>query len=195
MNLEFVIYKSLQHVQSLNFPVGEAASGKKFEDHVVMQLWQELKQQREIRVFPPRHTLGEATFSGVHHQFDIVVSKQDQLVAIECKFRGNAHIDQLFATCGKLIDYCKRPLGIFVTTASCVNEEIYYYALAHHILIICNLLPPVEYMLHCVKKETDLANRLQILQGRMKDDIAPKNILTEWKNAYTRFQDEGYSKC
>ena len=76
MNIETVLYKSLKAVQSSDLPVGESTSGKKFEDHMVMQLFQKLQQQAEFRVFPPRHTLREATFSGVHHQFDIVVAEQ-----------------------------------------------------------------------------------------------------------------------
>jgi hypothetical protein len=100
MNTEVALYKSLQVVRSLDFPVGKPASGKKFEDYMVMQLYQNLQQQRGFRVFPPRHTLREATFSGIYHQFDIVVAEQEQLVAVECKFRGTAHIDQLFATQG-----------------------------------------------------------------------------------------------
>jgi hypothetical protein len=192
MNTEVVLYKSLQAVRSLNFPVGESASGKKFEDYMVMQLYQKLQQQGEFRVFPPRHTLREATFSGVYHQFDIVVAEQEQLVAVECKFRGSAHIDQLFATQGKLVDYRKRPRGVFVTTAQGVNDEMYCYGLAHQILLICPLLPPVDYMLQCVKKGTELASRLEILQGRIKDGVAAKHALVEWRNSYMRFRDEGY---
>jgi hypothetical protein len=182
-------------VWTLELPVGIPSSGKQFEDYVVKQLYTSLLQlQGGYRVFPPRHTLREATFSGVHHQFDIVIAQQEALVSVECKFRGGAHIDQLFATEGKLVDYCKRPYGIFVTTAPHINDEIYYYALAHHIQIICSALPPVEYLLHCVKSETDLAYRLANLQSRIKNGIDPRYVLIEWRNAYQRFRDEGYQQ-
>lgn len=192
MNAEAVIYQSLQAVRSLDLPVGEPASGKKFEDYMVMQLYQKLRQRTGFQVFPPRYTLYRDTFSGVSHQFDIVIAESEALVAIECKFRGGAHIDQLFATHGKLVDYCERPRGIFVTTAEKVNDEMYYYALAQRILLICSSLPPVEYMLQCVKKDTDLDRRLATLQSRIQDNVPPKHLLVEWKNSYVRFRDEGY---
>ena len=65
MDIEVALYKSLKAVQSLHLPVGVSASGKKFEDHMVMRLFQKLQQEAELGVFPPRHTLREATFSGV----------------------------------------------------------------------------------------------------------------------------------
>lgn len=192
MNIEVVLFKSLEAIQSLDLPVGVSTSGKKFEDHMVMRLCQELQQQAEFRIFRPRYTLHEATFSGEHHQFDIIVAEQDELVAVECKFRSSAHIDQLFATQGKLVDYHKRPRGIFVTTAQGVNDGMYYYALAHQILLISPALPPVEYMLRCVRDGTDLAHRLGIMQGRIRGRALPRHLLVEWKNNYMRFQDEGY---
>jgi hypothetical protein len=192
MDIEVALYESLRAIQAFDFPVGKSASGKKFEDHMVIQLCQRLQQHEGFRVFPPRYTLREATFSGVHHQFDIVVTEQEQLAAVECKFRGSVHIDQLFATQGKLVDYCKRPRGVFVTTAPSVNDEMYYYALAHQIVLICPSLPPVEYMLQCVRKGTDLAHRLETLQNRLKDGAPPNHMLVEWKNNYMRFQNEGY---
>lgn len=193
MSIEVVLYQALLDVGSLELPAGVPSSGKQFEDYVVKQLYTSLLQlQGGHRVFPPRHTLRDATFSGVYHQFDIVVAQQEKLVTVECKFRGGAHIDQLFATQGKLVDYCKRPHGIFVTTASHVNDEMYYYALANNIQLICPSLPPVEYMLHLVKKGTDLAYRLENLQIRMKNGIEPRHVMIEWRNAYRRFQSDGY---
>jgi hypothetical protein len=193
MSIEVVLYQALRAVGSLELPVGVPTSGKKFEDYVVKQLYMGLLQlQGGYRVFPPRHTLRDATFSGVHHQFDIVIAQQEELVTVECKFRGGAHIDQLFATQGKLVDYCKRPHGIFVTTALHINDEMYYYALAHNIQLICPSLPPVEYMLQLVKKGTDLEYRLKNLQIRLKNRIEPRHGLVEWRNAYRRFQDDGY---
>ena len=192
MNIEVALYESLRAIQALDFPVGKSASGKKFEDHMVMQLYQQLRQHGGFRVFPPRFTLREATFSGVYHQFDIVVTEQEQLGAVECKFRASAHIDQLFATQGKLVDYHKRPRAVFVTTASSVNNEMYYYSLAHQILLICPSLPPIGYMLQYVRKGTDLARRLETLQNRLKDGAPPNHMLVEWRNNYMRFQDEGY---
>ena len=188
-----VLYQSLRLVQSLNLPAGTPSSGKQFEDYVVVQLYQELKHQDGYRVFPPRHTLRADSFSGVSHQFDILVDWQDELYAVECKFRGNAHIDQLFATEGKLCDYRQRPKGIFVTTAVDVNAEIYYYALAHHIQLISHRLPPVEYLLQKASKGTGLAHILELLRERLEaGEAPPKHLLVEWKNAYQRFQAEGY---
>jgi len=106
----------------------------------------------------------------VFHQFDIVIARPNETVAVECKFRGSAHIDQLFATHGKLVDYCSRPHGVFVTTARGVNDEVTCYALAHRIQILCLLLPLVEYMLECTKKGTSLARMLEDLQQRIEDD-------------------------
>ena len=192
MSIEIVLYRSLQVVQSSKLPVGKSTSGKKFEDHMVMQLYHKLQQQAEFRVFPPRHTLREATHSGIHHQFDIVVAEQEELVAVECKFRTSAHIDQLFATLGKLIDYKRRPRGVFLTAAQAVNDGMYCYALAHQISLISPSLPPVEYMLKCTKQGTDLGQRLETLLDRLRGDVPPRQLLIEWKNSYMRFQDEGY---
>jgi hypothetical protein len=192
VSIEIVLYRSLQVVQSSNLPVGKSTSGKKFEDHMVMQLYHKLQQQAEFRVFPPRHTLREATHSGIHHQFDVVVAEQEDLVAVECKFRTSAHIDQLFATLGKLVDYKKRPRGVFLTTAQAVNDGMYCYALAHQISLISPSLPPVEYMLQCTKEGTDLGQRLETLLDRLRGDVPPRQLLVEWKNSYMRFQDEGY---
>jgi Holliday junction resolvase len=192
LNIEIVLYKSLQAMQPNNLPVGKSTSGKKFEDHMVMQLYHKLQEQAEFRVFPPRHTLREATYSGIHHQFDIIVAEQEELVAVECKFRTSAHIDQLFATLGKLIDYKKRPRGVFLTAAQAVNDGIYCYALAHQITLISPSLPPIEYMLQCTKKGTDLGKRLETLLDRVRGDALPRQLLVEWKNSYMRFQDEGY---
>lgn len=175
-----------------NLPVGESASGKKFEDQMVIQIHQKLQQRADFRVFPPRHTLREATFSGSFHQFDIVVAEQEDLVAVECKFRSSAHIDQLFATLGKIVDYRKRPRGVFVTITRNVNDAMYCYALAHQIALISPALPPVEYMLQCVKNGTDLAHRLETMLGRIRGDALPQHLLVEWKNNHMRFQDEGY---
>ena len=195
MSIEVVLYQTLQSVRTLDLPVGMSSSGKQFEDYVVKQLYTSLLQlQGGYRVFPPRHTLRAATFSGVYHQFDIVIAQQEELVTVECKFSGGAHIDQLFATQGKLVDYCKRPHGIFITTAPHVNDEIYYYALAHHIQLICPSLPPVEHMLWQVKKGTDLEYRLGNLQSRIKNGIEPRYVLVEWRNAYQRFQADGYQQ-
>ena len=195
MSIEVVLYQALRAVGSLELPAGVPSSGKLFEDYVVKQLHTSLLQLHGgYRVFPPRHTLREATFSGVYHQFDIVVALQEELITVECKFRGGAHIDQLFATQGKLVDYCKRPHGIFITTASHVNDGMYYYSLAHHIQLICPSLPPVEYMLWCVNKGTDLEYRLVNLQSRMKNGIESRHVLVEWRNAYQRFQADGYQR-
>ena len=102
------------------------------------------------------------------------------------------HIDQLFATKGKLIDYRQMLRSFFITSADTVNDVMHCYALAHKIHIICNSLPPVEYMLNCVNKNVPIARRLQHLQIRMNDGIEPNKILIEWKNEYMRFRDEGY---
>jgi len=192
MDVEAVLYRSLKAVQSLGLPAGVPASGKKFEDHMVMELCTNLRQQAECRVFPPRHTLHQATFSGVHHQFDIIVAEQEELVAVECKFRSSAHIDQLFAAVGKLVDYRERPRGVFVTSAQNVNDAMYYYALAHQISLISPALPPVRYMLQCAKNGTELALRLATMLGRISGGAQPQHLLVEWRNNYMRFQDEGY---
>jgi Holliday junction resolvase len=192
VSIEAALYESLEAVRKRNLPVGESASGKKFEDLMVVQLYQKLVERAQFRVFPPRHTLREATRSGVHHQFDIVVVEEEELVAVECKFRSAAHIDQLFATFGKLVDYKKRPRGVFVTAAQAVNDAMYYYALAHQVSLITPALPPVEYMLQCAKNGTDLAERLETVLGRIRGDALPQQMLVEWRSSYMRFRDEGY---
>jgi hypothetical protein len=192
VEIEVTLYEAVKSVGLLDLPVGLPSSGKQFEDYMVKQLHMQLSQTQDgYRVFPPRHTLREATLSGVYHQFDIVIAQQDDLVAVECKFRDSSHIDQLFATQGKLIDYKKQPRGIFITTARHVNDEIHYYALAHRILIISVSLPPVEYMLRRVKRGTDLEYRLDNLRSRI-NNVDPRRVLVEWKNAAQRFLDDGY---
>ena len=192
MTIAVVLYRSLRAVHALALPPGISTSGKKFEDFIVKQLYEKLVQTGEYEVFQPRYTLRTPSLSGAFHQFDIVVNQQGKLFAIECKFRGSAHIDQLFATQGKLIDYCQRPRGFFVTSAHGVNDEMHWYALAHRIQLICTSLPPVQYMLSCVKNDTPIARRLEQLQMRLNDGTEPKKVLIEWKNEYMRFNDEGY---
>ena len=193
MSLEFTLYKSLISIESQGLPIGLSSSGKKFEDYMVRQLYTQLLHlQVGYRIFPPRYTLRNPTFSGVCHQFDLVVAKQDELVTVECKFREYTHIDELFATQGKIIDYCQRPKGIFLTTALHVNDEMYYYAMAQKIKLICPSLPTVEYMLHHVKDGTSLADRLEKLSDRIDNGIEPHNVLIEWKNDYQRFLTDGY---
>jgi hypothetical protein len=192
MDLASVLYKSLRDARALPLPPGISSSGKKFEDFTVKQLYEKLIQTGAYRIYPPRYTLRTPTFSGVYHQFDIIVEQQEGLSAIECKFRESAHIDQLFSTQGKLIDYCQKPFGFFVTTAKNINDEMHYYALAHHLQIICETLPPIEYMHNCVMNDALIAHRLEQLQIRMNDGTEPKIILIEWKNEFMRFQDEGY---
>ena len=192
VSLSTLLYQSLREVYTLALPSGISTSGKKFEDYIVKQLYEKLLRGGAYRVFPPRYTLRSPTFSGAYHQFDIVVAQHDELFVVECKFRESAHIDQLFSTQGKIIDYYKKPCGLFVTTAKGVNDEMYLYSLAHRLQIISNLLPPIEYMLGCVKKDTNIARRLEHLQTRLNDGTKPKTILIEWKNEYMRFLDEGY---
>jgi len=190
MTIEIVLFQALEDVRALGLPSGISSSGKQFEDYMVKQLFQRL-QQATLRIFPPRYTLREPTHSGVAHQFDIVIA-DTELVAIECKFRGKAEIDEMFAFMGKRIDYLKPPRGIFVTTAETINNEIFFYAIAHRILIVCLSLPPVEYMIHKVKPDTDLAYRLASLQARLQDRNPPSGLLVEWQNDYRRFCQEGY---
>ncbi len=114
--IEIVLFQALKNVKALELPPGTPSSGKKFEDFMVQQLYQTLQQQGKLRIFPPRYTLREATYSGVAHQIDIVI-RQSKLIAIECKFRKGTNIGELFAFVGKLIDYREPPRGIFVTTA------------------------------------------------------------------------------
>jgi len=191
MHIEKMLFRALTHVDALDLPPGIPSSGKKFEDFMVQQLFQNLQGHPPIRVFQPRYTLHEPTFSSVAHQFDIVI-RYDQLIAIECKFRGKTGIADLFAFVGKLADYRERPSGFFVTTATDINDEVFYYAIAHKISVICRMLPPVGYMEDSVKKGTDLAQRLERLENRLKDDIHPPHLFIEWRNARSRFIAEGY---
>lgn len=191
MTIEIVLFQALKDVKALELPPGIPSSGKKFEDFMVQQLHQTLQQQGTLRIFPPRYTLHEPTYSGLSHQFDIV-ARQTGLTAIECKFRKKTGIDNLFAFVGKLIDYQEPPRGIFVTTADNVNNDVLCYAIAHRILIVCSHLPPIEYMIQRVKRNTDLARRLAGLQTRLQGEYTPKHLLLEWQNAYGRFALEGY---
>jgi hypothetical protein len=186
-----VLFQALKEVKALDLPPAIPGSGKKFEDFMVQQLYQTLQQLGTLRVFQPRYTLNEATYSGVAHQFDVVI-RRDKLTVIECKFRGKTGIDNLFAFKGKLVDYREPPRGIFVTTAEKINANVFCYAIAHRISIVCSSLPPVQYMIRRVKDNTDLARRLASLQTRLRGDDVPKRLLVEWQNAYRRFTDEGY---
>lgn len=193
MTIEIVLFQALKDVKALELPPGTSSSGKKFEDFMVQQLYQPLRQQGGISVFPPRHTLRQATYSSVGHQFDIVI-RRSELIAIECKFRKRTGIDDLFAFMGKLIDYREPPRGIFVTTAEKVNNNVFCYAIAHRISIVCPSLPPVQYMIQRVKKNTDLARRLASLQTRLRGKTSPNYLLVEWQNAHRSFMEEGYCR-
>jgi hypothetical protein len=191
MTIEIVLFQALEDIKALELPPGISSSGKKFEDFMVQQLHETLRQQGMVRVFPPRYTLHEPTYSGLAHQFDIVI-RETTLTVIECKFRKRTNIAELFAFVGKLRDYRELPRAIFVTTAGNVHDEVFRYAIAHHIPVVCSCLPPVEYMIHRVKKSTDLARRLTRLQIRLRGENAPSHVLIEWQNAYRRFTTEGY---
>ena len=191
MTLEVVLFQAVAAVKALQLPAGTPRSGTEFEDFMVKQLHQALRQQGALYVYPPRYTLSQATYSGIAHQFDIIV-REDQLAAIECKFRKRTGIDDLFAFLGKLVDYREPPRGIFVTTAENVNDDSFCYAIAHRISIVCSSLAPVEYMVHRVKSNTDLARRLGSLHTRLQEENVPKRVLVQWQNEYRRFMDEGY---
>jgi hypothetical protein len=193
MTIEIVLFQALKNVEALELPPGIPSSGKRFEDFMVQQLYQMLQQQVALHIFPPRYTLREPTCSGLAHQFDVVI-RQSELTAIECKFRKRSGIGELFAFVGKLIDYREPPRGIFVTTADNVNDDVFCYAIAHRISIVCSSLPPVEHMIQRVKKNTDLARRLMSLQTRLRGEYAPNRLLVEWQNAYSRFKEEGYNR-
>jgi hypothetical protein len=191
MTIKGVLFQALKDKALDDLPPGIPSSGTKFEDFMVQQLYQKLRQLGTLRVFQPRYTLREDTYSGLAHQFDIVI-RQDKLIAIECKFRGETGIDNLFAFVGKLVDYRESPRGIFVTTAENVNDNVFCYAIAHRVSIICSFLPPVEYMIQQVKKNPNLAHRLARLQTRLRGETAPNHLLVEWQNANSRFTTEGY---
>jgi hypothetical protein len=189
--LETVLFQALVNVGDLQLPQGTPSSGTKFEDFMVKQLHHALRQRGGLYVYPPRHTLTQGTYSGVAHQFDIVV-RESRLAAIECKFRKRSGIDDLFAFAGKLIDYREPLRGIFVTAAQDVNDDCHSYAIARGISIVCTSLPPVEYMRACVKSGTDLARRLGSLHARLQQDNVPMRVLVQWHNEYRRFIQEGY---
>lgn len=191
MALETLLFQALVHIGDLQLPQGTPSSGTKFEDFMVKQLHQALRQRGGFHVYPPRHTLTQGTYSGVAHQFDIVV-REHQLAAIECKFRKRTGIDDLFAFAGKLIDYREPLRGVFVTTAQDVNDDCHCYAIARGIAIVCTSLPPVEYMRQCVKSGTDLARRLGILHTCLQQENVPRRVLVQWHNEYRRFTHEGY---
>ena len=191
MTIEIVLFQALEGVKALELPPGVPSSGKSFEDFMVQQLYRVLQQQGTLRIFPPRYTLREPTYSGVAHQFDIVI-RQSELIAIECKFRKKTGIDGLFAFVGKLKDYREPPRGIFVTTAENVNNDVFWYAIAQPIPIVCSSLPPVEYMIQRVKKNTDLSRRLASLQTRLLGKVFADGSLGARKDAYKRFTVEGY---
>jgi hypothetical protein len=188
---EIALFQALRDVAVLELPPGIPHSGKKFEDYTFQKLYQAVHLLGERSVFPPRYTLREPTYSTVHHQFDIVV-REGQLTAIECKFRQGTGINDLFAFLGKLVDYRVRPRGVFVTTARNVGDQVFCYAIAHHISIVCPCLAPVEYMIQQVKAETDLFHRLVSLRTCLCSNSIPKNALVQWQNEHRRFLAEGY---
>ena len=192
MTIKVALFQALKDKALDDLPPGIPSSGNKFEDFMVQQLYQKLRQLGTLRVFQPRHTLRGDTYSGLAHQFDIVI-QQDKLTTIECKFRAKTGIDDLFAFVGKLVDYRESPRGIFVTTAENVNDNVFCYAIAHRISIVYSSLPPVEYMIQRVKRNTNLAHRLARLQTRLRGKAAPNHLLVEWQNAYSRFTAEGYN--
>ena len=191
MALETVLFQALRDVESLQLPPSIPSSGKRFEDFVFKQLYQSVRQSGAPDVYPPRYTLRQATCSGVFHQFDVVAGDSG-LAAVECKFRKKLRIEQLFAFVGKLIDYRVPPRGVFVTTAMKLNEDAFCYAMAHRISIVCPFLPPVQYMMECVKKDTDLARRLSSLLSQLHEVNKPRHVLIQWQNEYRRFVTEGY---
>lgn len=168
MTVDIVLFQAIANVQVLQLPPGTPSSGTKFENFMVQQLYQTLRQQRASSIYPPRYTLHEPTCSGVSHQFDLVIREND-LTTVECKFEGRISIAELFAYLGKLVDYRSVPRGIFVTVARDINDEIWHYAIAHRILIVSPLLPPVPYMIKQVKSSSDLSNRLVQLQSRLEE--------------------------
>jgi hypothetical protein len=190
MSVSAVLFKALKQIEVASLQPGISESGKKFEDFMVQRLYQSLRQQ-EAAVFQPRYTLHEPTFSGVAHQFDIVI-RDDGLTVVECKFRGRVGIDQLFSFVGKVVDYQEKLNAVFLTTAPRVGEDILCYAIAHHITMVSPHLLPIGFMLEQVQPNSDLGNRLSRLQANMYDRGSPRAIMLEWQNAQRRFIAEGY---
>ena len=191
MKAEAVLFQALNEITTLGLPSGAPSSGSKFVDYVFQQLYVALRQAAGQSVFPPRYTLREVTYSGVSHQFDVVI-RDESLTAIECKFRRGTGIDDLFAFLGKLADYREPPRGIFLTTAQSICDDVFCYAIAHHISIVSPSLAPVGYMIQRVKRDTDLFSRLQNLQLYLEDQGVPKQTLVQWQNEFRRFKAEGY---
>ena len=192
MKPEVILFQALIEVMTLELPPGIPSPGKKFEDYIFQRLYLALRQASDQSVFPPRYTLLEATYSGVTHQFDVVV-REEKLAAIECKFRKGTGIDDLFAFRGKLVDYRTSPRGIFLTTAQKICNEVFCYAIAHHISIVSPSLAPVDYMIQRVKSDTDLSRRLLNLREHLQSPSVPKQALVQWQNEHRRFKAEGYS--
>lgn len=192
MKAEAVLFQALNEATTLGLPPGIPSSGSKFEDYVFQHLYVALRQAVGQSVFPPRYTLREATLSGVSHQFDVVIH-EESLTTIECKFRKGTGIDDLFAFLGKLADYREPPRGIFLTTAQRICDEVFCYAIAHHISVVSPSLAPVDYMIQRVKSETDLSRRLLNLKECLQGQSVPKQALIQWQNEHRRFRAEGYS--
>ena len=191
MKPEVVLFQALAEVAALELPPGISSSGKRFEDYAFQRLYLALKQAGGQRVFPPRYQLREATYSGVAHQFDIVV-QEGKLVTVECKFRRGTGIDDLFAFLGKLRDYREPPRGIFLTTAQSLPDDVFCFAIAHEISIVSLCLAPVDYMVLRAKEGTDLHRRLLNLESQLRQPSTPRRVLVQWQNEHRRFRAEGY---
>lgn len=193
MQIETNLYRALLSVNEMELPSGVSTSGTKFENYTVQHLYQHLERRQAYKLFPPRYTLREPTYSGVAHQFDIVL-RHDQLVTIECKFRSATGIADLFAFVGKLVDYRQPPAAIFVTNARAINDEVLCYAIAHQVSLIFQALPPVGFMMAYAKHNTDLGAQLAQLANRFSGDVSPKTLLVEWRHAFQRFKAAGYNE-
>lgn len=172
--------------------------GHRFEDLAAKAAYEALVQ---VGVMPrlPRHTLQLPTLSGLSHQLDLVVSEGLTLFAIELKHRSLSNIDQLQAFIAKLLDYAlaarnlgtgHRFSGVFVSTASSLNDHFRQYALAYGVLPIAKDLPPCVVLHECpgdptVRRDAlDLSARLAVPLPEatiMRQRNDPSVLLQEWK--------------
>jgi hypothetical protein len=181
-----------------------SVAGHRFEDEAVKAAYQALVRVG-VAPLPPRHTLQLPTISGLYQQFDVVVPDRRRYFIVELKRRSHSEIEQLFAFVAKLLDYAIAAqiqatghtfTGLFVSTASRLNDRFRQFAISYGVIPLAVDLPPCQVIEErtnepgLLQDAADFARRLSsplpklALQSPAR--VPPSLLLAEWKSIAQR---------
>lgn len=110
-----------------------AVAGHKFEDEATDIAYTTLVDRGIQPPTPARRVLYLPTLSGLHQQFDLVVTNGLRYYVVKLKRRSHAEIEQVYAFVAKLLDYALAArihrtdmsfTGLFVSSSPSLNDNI-----------------------------------------------------------------------